>query len=76
MKVRAAVAVEAAKPLEVEEIELAGPGQGECLVELAATGVYVLDGFGGVHAGGGAPILLPGTPYFGFDVVQDLELNR
>jgi hypothetical protein len=34
---------------------------------------YVLDGFGGVHAGGGAPIISPGTPYFGFDVAADLE---
>jgi len=39
-------------------------------------GFYVLDRFGGLHAGGGAPVLLPGTPYFGFDVAQDLELNR
>jgi len=39
-------------------------------------GFYVLDRFGGLHAGGGAPVLLPGTPYFGFDVAHDLELNR
>ena len=32
---------------------------------------YVLDGFGGVHAGGGAPSITPGTPYFGFDVARD-----
>jgi hypothetical protein len=35
---------------------------------------YVLDGFGGVHAGSGAPVMSPGTPYFGFDVAVDLEL--
>jgi hypothetical protein len=34
---------------------------------------YVLDGFGGVHAGGGAPVISPATPYFGFDVAADLE---
>ena len=39
-------------------------------------GYYVLDAFGGVHAGGGAPVLLPATPYFGFNVAQDLELRR
>lgn len=33
---------------------------------------YVLDGFGGVHAGGGAPAISPATPYFGFDIAQDL----
>lgn len=34
---------------------------------------YVLDSFGGVHAGGGAPVMTPGTPYFGFDVAADIE---
>lgn len=33
---------------------------------------YVLDGFGGVHAGGGAPALSPATPYFGFDIAKDI----
>lgn len=33
---------------------------------------YVLDGFGGVHAGGGAPIITPATPYFGFDIAKDV----
>lgn len=42
-------------------------------LELAAN-FYVLDGFGGVHAGGGAPVLNPTTPYFGFDIARDLEL--
>ena len=35
MKVKAAVAWEAAKPLEIEEIELEGPKRGEVLVRLA-----------------------------------------
>lgn len=33
---------------------------------------YVLDGFGGVHAGGGAPVITPGTPYFGFDIAKGM----
>jgi S-(hydroxymethyl)glutathione dehydrogenase/alcohol dehydrogenase len=45
MKVRAAVAWEPGKPLEVEEIELAGPQAGECLVRLAATGVCHTDAY-------------------------------
>jgi hypothetical protein len=35
-------------------------------------GYYVLDGFGGVHAGGGAPAVFPKTPYFGFDIAKDI----
>ena len=38
------------------------------------SGYYVLDAFGGVHAGGGAAALLPATPYFGFPIARDLEL--
>ena len=34
---------------------------------------YVLDAYGGIHAGGGAPVLSPATPYFGFDVAVDME---
>jgi len=45
MKVKAAVAVEAAKPLEIAEVDLDGPKQGECLVRLAATGVCHTDAF-------------------------------
>src|SRR3990172_5480481 len=45
MKVRAAVAWEAAKPLAIEEIELEGPRRGEVLVRLAATGVCHTDAF-------------------------------
>ena len=36
MKIRAAVAWEAAKPLVIEELDLEGPKQGEVLVRLAA----------------------------------------
>ncbi len=34
---------------------------------------YVLDAFGGVHAAGGAPAIVPAPPYFGFDVAQSIE---
>jgi S-(hydroxymethyl)glutathione dehydrogenase / alcohol dehydrogenase len=45
MKVRAAVAVEAGKPLVIEEVELAGPRAGEVLVEIRATGVCHTDAY-------------------------------
>src|SRR5215468_3686391 len=49
MKTRAAVAFEAKKPLEIVEVDLEGPRDGEVLVEIMATGVchtdaYTLDG--------------------------------
>ena len=37
---------------------------------------YVLDGFGGIHAMGGAPVLLPATPYFGFDVTSAIQVTE
>ena len=39
MKTRAAVAFEAKKPLELLEIDLEGPQEGEVLVEIKATGI-------------------------------------
>jgi S-(hydroxymethyl)glutathione dehydrogenase/alcohol dehydrogenase len=45
MQVKAAVAWEAGKPLEIETIELEGPREGECLVKLAATGVCHTDAY-------------------------------
>ena len=45
MKVRAAIAFEPKKPLEIDEIDLAAPKQGECLVRLAATGVCHTDAY-------------------------------
>lgn len=35
---------------------------------------YVLDGFGGVHAVNGAPVIAPATPYFGFDAAEAIEV--
>jgi len=43
MKVRAAVAREAGKPLSLETVELDGPREGEVLVEMKATGICHTD---------------------------------
>ncbi len=45
MKTRAAVAWEAGKPLEIEEIDLDGPKDGEVLIRNVATGVCHTDAF-------------------------------
>lgn len=45
MKTRAAVAVSAGKPLEITDVELDGPKEGEVLVEIKATGVCHTDEF-------------------------------
>ncbi|NOR30963.1 MAG: alcohol dehydrogenase catalytic domain-containing protein, partial [Sulfitobacter sp.] len=45
MRTRAAVAVEAGKPLEVMEVNLEGPKRGEVLVEMNATGLRHADEF-------------------------------
>ena len=45
MKMKAAICWEAKAPFEVEEVQLEGPKQGECLVRLAASGVCHTDAF-------------------------------
>ena len=45
MKSRAAVAWEAGKPLEIEEVDVQGPEAGEVLVRVVATGVCHTDAF-------------------------------
>ena len=45
MKTRAAVAFEAGKPLEICEVDLEGPKEGEVLVEVKATGICHTDEF-------------------------------
>ena len=45
MRTRAAVAVAAGKPLEIMEVNLAGPKPGEVLVEIKATGICHTDEF-------------------------------
>ena len=39
MKCKAAVAWEAKKPLEIEEVEVMGPKEGEVLLKVIASGV-------------------------------------
>jgi len=45
MKTKAAVAVAAGKPLEITEVDLDGPRDGEVLVEIKATGICHTDEF-------------------------------
>jgi len=45
MKSRAAVAFEAGKPLEIVEVDLQSPKDGEVLVEIKATGICHTDAF-------------------------------
>lgn len=45
MDVRAALAVEAGKPLEITTVQLEGPRAGEVLVEMKATGICHTDEF-------------------------------
>ena len=45
METRAAVAVAAGKPLEITTVNLDGPKEGECLVEIKATGVCHTDAY-------------------------------
>ena len=45
MKTRAALAVAAGKPLEIEDVDLEGPKAGEVLVEVKATGICHTDEF-------------------------------
>jgi S-(hydroxymethyl)glutathione dehydrogenase / alcohol dehydrogenase len=45
MRTRAAIAVQAGKPLEIAEVNLEGPKEGEVLVEIRATGICHTDEF-------------------------------
>jgi len=45
MKTRAAVAMEAGKPLEIMDVNLDGPKEGEVLIEVKATGICHTDEF-------------------------------
>ncbi|MFO1207710.1 MAG: S-(hydroxymethyl)glutathione dehydrogenase/class III alcohol dehydrogenase [Amaricoccus sp.] len=45
MKTRAAVAFEAGKPLEIVDVDLEGPREGEVMVEIKATGICHTDEF-------------------------------
>jgi S-(hydroxymethyl)glutathione dehydrogenase/alcohol dehydrogenase len=60
MKSKAAVAWEAGKPLEIEEVEVAAPKAGEVLVRMVATGVCHTDAFtlSGADPEGLFPVIL------------------
>jgi S-(hydroxymethyl)glutathione dehydrogenase/alcohol dehydrogenase len=60
MKARAAVAWESGQPLSIEEIEVAGPKDGEVLVRLVATGVCHTDAYtlSGEDPEGAFPVIL------------------
>ena len=45
MKVRAAIAIQAGKPLEIADVDLEGPKEGEVLIEMKATGICHTDSF-------------------------------
>ena len=60
MRTRAAVAVEAGKPMEIMEVNLEGPKAGEVLVEIKATGLCHTDDFtlSGADPEGAFPAIL------------------
>ena len=60
MKSRAAVAFVAGKPLSVETVDVAGPGSGEVVVEIKATGICHTDDFtlSGADPEGLFPVIL------------------
>ena len=71
MKVKAAVAFEAGKPLAIETVELDGPKAGEVLVEIKATGVCHTDEF--TRSGGDPEGLFPAIlGHEGAGIVVDL----
>ena len=53
MEVKAAVAHKAGEPLSIETVQLEGPREGECLVEIKATGVCHTDALHVVGRGPG-----------------------
>jgi S-(hydroxymethyl)glutathione dehydrogenase / alcohol dehydrogenase len=74
MKTRAAVAVEAGKPLEIIEVDLEGPRDGEVLVEIMATGICHTDEFtlSGADPEGLFPAILG---HEGAGIVRELGSN-
>ena len=74
MKTRAALAFAAGKPLEVHDVDLAGPRMGEVLVEIKATGVCHTDAFtlSGEDPEGAFPAILG---HEGAGVVVDVGPN-
>ena len=74
MKVRAAVAREAKKPLSIETVDLDGPREGEVLVEIKATGICHTDEYtlSGMDSEGLFPSILG---HEGAGVVVDVGKN-
>jgi S-(hydroxymethyl)glutathione dehydrogenase/alcohol dehydrogenase len=62
MKTKAAVAVGAGKPLEIHEVDLAGPGPNEVLIEIKATGICHTDAYTLSGAGFRRPVPLDPRP--------------
>ncbi len=60
MEVKAALAFEAGQPLSIEKVQLAGPQEGEVLVEIKATGVCHTDAYtlSGADPEGLFPVIL------------------
>ena len=74
MKVKAAVAFEAGKPLAIETVELDGPQAGEVLVEIKATGVCHTDEF--TRSGGDPEGLFPAIlGHEGAGIVADVGVG-
>ena len=71
MKTRAAIAWEAAKPLEINEVELEGPKAGEVLIRNVATGVCHTDAYtlSGTDPEGIFPSILG---HEGGDIVEEI----
>ncbi|SFG84480.1 S-(hydroxymethyl)glutathione dehydrogenase / alcohol dehydrogenase [Palleronia marisminoris] len=71
MKTRAAVALEAGKPLEIMDVNLEGPKAGEVLVEIKATGLCHTDEFtrSGADPEGAFPAILG---HEGAGIVQEV----
>ena len=57
------------RDIEVNPADISGNGA----TSDGSDGYYILDGFGGIHAIGGAPAL-ENAPFLGFDIARDLEL--
>lgn len=60
MKTNAAIAFEAGKPLEIEQVDLEGPQAGEVLIEIKATGICHTDAYtlSGIDPEGAFPAIL------------------
>ncbi len=71
MRVKAAISWEPERPLEIDEIDLEGPHEGECLVRLAATGVCHTDAYtlSGRDPSGLFPVVLG---HEGAGIVEDV----